>query len=91
MTASSGEITGSGEQPWWRAAAADPTPTLRFDLPEPTALEAVVLKEAISEGQRIESVTIHGRIDGVKADAVEVTITASRGVPVLAEASVLRR
>ena len=112
VTASSGEITGSGEQPWWRAAAADPTPTLRFDLPEPTALEAVVLKEAISEGQRIESVTIRGRIDGVwrdlaeagclgyqriidldgvKADAVEVTITASRGVPVLAEASVLRR
>ena len=37
---------------------------LLLEFSEPTALEALLLKEDISKGQRIEAVTIRGRLDG---------------------------
>ncbi|WP_454777818.1 alpha-L-fucosidase [Georgenia muralis] len=55
----------AGTAPWWRPAADDPEPTLTLDLGAVEPVDAVVVKEAIREGQRVEGLVVSGRRDGV--------------------------
>lgn len=57
-----------GVEPWWRPDPGDAQPTLRLALPRPTPLSALVLKEAIREGQRVEQVDVEFLRDGVTVD-----------------------
>jgi alpha-L-fucosidase len=54
---------GAGAAPW-RPAADDPAPALTLDLGGARAIEAVVVGEWIADGQRIEHLAVHGRVDG---------------------------
>lgn len=48
----------------WRPEAGDPSPAITLDLGGTRAVEAVVIGERIAEGQRVEHVAVHGRVDG---------------------------
>ncbi|MBE1583615.1 alpha-L-fucosidase [Nonomuraea angiospora] len=54
---------GGGGTPW-RPDAADPLPGVRLEFARPRTVEAVVVGEDITEGQRVEHVVVRGRRDG---------------------------
>ncbi|MEU0073301.1 alpha-L-fucosidase [Streptomyces sp. NPDC006332] len=54
---------GTGHQPW-RPDDADPLPALTLAFAGPRPVEAVVLGEDITHGQRIEHVVVRGRREG---------------------------
>lgn len=43
---------------WWRPDADDPAPWVEIELESPTLVDGLVLKEQITEGQRIEQVRV---------------------------------
>jgi alpha-L-fucosidase len=61
---------------YWRPHAADPAPTLRLTWDSPRLISAVVLKEQITLGQRIERVELSARTAG---GAVELGAANSVG------------
>ncbi len=53
-----------GVVPWWRPDATGHRPLLDIRPAVPVRVEYVVLKEAIGEGQRVESVVVQGFLRG---------------------------
>ncbi|WP_238151052.1 alpha-L-fucosidase [Kribbella sindirgiensis] len=56
-----GLANGTG---WWQPSDSDPEPQLTLTLDSPQQIEAVILKEEITLGQRLEHVIIRGRRHG---------------------------
>ena len=60
----------AGRTPW-EPDPADPRPAVTLHFPGPRRIEAVVLGEDITRGQRIEHVVVRGRRDGAWATLAE--------------------
>lgn len=57
---------------YWVNDAADESPCIKLKLPEAVAINHLLLKEYIPEGQRIEKVQISMFLDGKKVNTVDV-------------------
>jgi alpha-L-fucosidase len=63
-TAATAPADADDESAPWRPDVGDPVPSITLDLGGTRPVEAVVIGERIAEGQRVEHVVVHGRVDG---------------------------